>query len=75
VTQRVFFLGIDLPMDVKQSSTRLLPTTEDKQTLMSFHQQRQEAISFEVNSFVLFESRVGSVGREYPIVSKFDLVN
>jgi len=41
--------------------------------LTSFYQQQQTAINFEVKAFMLFESRLGSVGREYPIVSTFDL--
>ena len=51
------------------------PTESDQRSLMSFHQQQQKAIHFQVKAFVLFESRIGSAGREYPIVSKFDLKN
>lgn len=48
-------------------------TESDRRSLTSFYQQQQTAINFEVKAFMLFESRLGSVGREYPIVSTFDL--
>ena len=51
------------------------PTESDQRSLTSFYQQQQKAIHFEVKAFVLFESRIGSAGREYPIVSTFDLKN
>ena len=48
-------------------------TESDRRSLTSFYRQQQTAINFEVKAFMLFESRLGSVGREYPIVSTFDL--